>query len=155
MIRKGQPAHFLTSKRKQQLLQGMKLEEQVKVTQKEVESSKELVDANFKQFLQGTSLTKVATFKKENVQGDWAQQFLKVLPSNTADCSDMFKNLILQKTTTEIASLRVSSKFTEYCTRQLIDYIEHLIDQDQMQTVGKISAKIEALLDSDLTKFKQ
>jgi hypothetical protein len=50
----------------------MKLEEHVKVTQKEVETSKELVDANFKQFLQGTSLTKVATFKKESVQGDWA-----------------------------------------------------------------------------------
>ena len=67
MIRKGQPAHFLTSKRKQQLIQSMKLDEEVKVTQKEVETNKELFDANFKQFLKGTDLTKVATFKKENV----------------------------------------------------------------------------------------
>jgi hypothetical protein len=37
----------------------------------------------------------------------------------------------------------------------MIEYIEHLIDQDNMVSVTKISSKIEALIDSDLTKFKQ
>ena len=50
--------------------------------------------------------------------------------------------------------MRVSAKFTEYCTRQMIDHLEHLIDQDNMQNLQKISSRIEGLLDSDLTTFK-
>ena len=104
----------------------MKLD-QVKVTLREIES-KDQIESNLKKFIEEYSITKVATFKNEKPQGDWAQQFIKMLPSNTIDCQDFFKNLILQKTTAEIAALRLSAKFTEYCTRQLIDYIEHLID---------------------------
>jgi nucleosome binding factor SPN SPT16 subunit len=35
----------------------------------------------------------------------------------------------------------------------LIEHVEHLVDQDDMRPVVKISQKIEALLDSDLSKF--
>ena len=50
--------------------------------------------------------------------------------------------------------MRISAKFTEYTMKQLTDHIEHLIDQDDMRSIIKISQKIESLLDGDLTAFK-
>lgn len=70
------------------------------------------------------------------------------------DCTELFKQVTLRKTASEIAAIRVSAKFTEYCTRQMIDHLEALIDQDTMHSLQKISNKIEGLLDSDLTSFK-
>lgn len=63
--------------------------------------------------------------------GDWALNLRKQLslkyPDST-DCSDLFKQVTLKKTAFEIASIRISSKFTEHCMKQLTEHIEHLID---------------------------
>jgi hypothetical protein len=38
--------------------------------------------------------------------------------------------------------------------KHLTEHIEALIDQDDMRSVQRISQKIEAILDGDLTSFK-
>lgn len=107
----------------------------VKVTEREVSTQVEAWNNNFTLFLKDIDVNKVAAFQ-EKPPGDWGQAFLKHLNKpNKLDCTDLFRQITLTKTSSEIQAMRISAKFSEYCTRQLIDHIEHLIDQDSMQTL--------------------
>ena len=122
---KNNEVYFLTSKRKLALIQNMNLPN-VKVTERDASTQAEAQTKNFQAYLKNIDLTNAASFP-EKVLGDWANSFLKLLPKMN-DCTELFKQVTLRKTASEIAAIRVSAKFTEYCTRQMIDHVESLID---------------------------
>ena len=44
----------------------------------------------------------------------------------------------------------MSAKFSEFCFKKLLDYVESLVDQDDMKLMTKVSQRIEKLLETDL-----